>query len=205
MDIEKQKAIEMLEYIKNKNTLMGFSIAETETTPNYRGKLAITLLNLIEKQQSELEKQDNKIKELEGRCRNLDKEAQSYLEELMGDSTLKNRTIKQLNSELEKKEAEIDKLRNTNKDLLKKLRNRVKEVKKLTRYSLYKKEFARLNKQLKKKDTVIDLMADDLRYYNGMQQDQLFCIDTCEGKMCDKEHCKERIKEYFYKKVRNGK
>lgn len=59
-------------------------------------------------------------------------------------------------NELEKKEAEIDKLRNTNKDLLKKLRNRVKEVKKLTRYSLYKKEFARLNKQLEKKDTVIN-------------------------------------------------
>ena len=110
----------------------------------------------IETVLNELEKKDNKIKELEGRCRNLDKEAQSYLEELMGDSTLKNRTIKQLNSELEKK------------------------------------------------DKVIDLLADDLRYYEGMQQDQLFCIDTCEGKMCDEEHCKERIKEYFYKKVRNN-
>lgn len=68
-------------------------------------------------------------------------------------------------NKLEKKEAEIDKLRNTNKDLLKKLRNRVKEVKKLTRYSLYKKEFARLNKQLKKKNKIIDLMAEELRYY----------------------------------------
>ena len=58
--------------------------------------------------------------------------------------------------------------------------------------------------ELEKKDKVIDLMADDLRYYEGMQQDQLFCIDTCEGKMCDEEHCKERIKEYFYKKVRNN-
>ena len=58
--------------------------------------------------------------------------------------------------------------------------------------------------ELEKKDKVIDLLADDLRYYEGMQQDQLFCIDTCEGKMCDEEHCKERIKEYFYKKVRNN-
>ena len=72
----------------------------------------------IETVLNELEKKDNKIKELESRCRNLDKEAQSYFEELMGDSTLKNRTIKQLNLELEKKEAEIDKLRNSNKDLL---------------------------------------------------------------------------------------
>ena len=144
MDIEKQKAIEMLEYIKNKNTLMGFSIAETETTPNYRGKLAITLLNLIEKQQSELEKQDNKIKELEGRCRNLDKEAQSYLEELMGDSTLKNRTIKQLNSELEKKDKEIDEMA----------------------------------------EYIIELIK-----YNNPEE----------------ERDKKEIKEYFYKKVRNGK
>lgn len=45
---------------------------------------------------------------LNNRCRNLDTEAQSYLEELMGDSTLKNRTIKQLNLELEKKEKQID-------------------------------------------------------------------------------------------------
>lgn len=67
-----------------------------------------------------------------------------------------NLAIETVLNELEKKEAEIDKLRNTNKDLLKKLRNRVKEVKKLTRYSLYKKEFARLNKQLEKKDTVIN-------------------------------------------------
>ena len=45
---------------------------------------------------------------LNNRCRNLDTEAQSYLEELMGDSTLKNRTIKQLNLELEKKDKIID-------------------------------------------------------------------------------------------------
>lgn len=73
---------------------------------------------------------------------------------------IEQQAIEAVLNELEKKEAEIDKLRNTNKDLLKKLRNRVKEVKKLTRYSLYKKEFARLNKQLEKKDTVIDLMAE---------------------------------------------
>lgn len=64
-------------------------------------------IEAIETVLNELEKKDNKIKELEGRCRNLDKEAQSYFEELMGDSTLKNRTIKQLNSELEKKDKVI--------------------------------------------------------------------------------------------------
>lgn len=139
MDIEKAK--KLLNGIDIKFFLNG-----TIEQSNYIVDKADETNLAIETVLNELEKKDNKIKELEGRCKNLDKEAQSYLEELMGDSTLKNRTIKQLN-------------------------------------------------------TVIDLMADDLRYYNGMQQDQLFCIDTCEGKMCDEEHCKERIKEYFYKKV----
>lgn len=117
-----------------------FFLNGTIEQSNYIVNKADEVNKAIETVLNELEKKDNKIKELEGRCRNLDKEAQSYLEELMGNSTLKNRTIKQLNLELEKKEAEIDKLRNSNKDLLRKLRNRVKEVKKLTRYSLYKKD-----------------------------------------------------------------
>ncbi len=39
--------------------------------------------------------------ELNNRCRNLDKEAQAYLEELAGDNTLTRRTIKQLQEENE--------------------------------------------------------------------------------------------------------
>jgi hypothetical protein len=48
--------------------------------------------------------------ELNNRCRNLDKEAQAYLEELAGDNTLTRRTIKQLqeeNEELKEKENKI--------------------------------------------------------------------------------------------------
>ena len=173
MDIEKSKARLKLDITK----------------PLYYGEQTIVNIEDLDTVLNELEKKDNKIKELEGRCRNLDKEAQSYLEELMGDSTLKNRTIKQLNSELKKKEAEIDKLRNTNKDLLKKLRNRVKEVKKLTRYSLYKKEFVRLNKQLENKDTVIDLMADKLVEAHGWFYSEF------------DNYTKEDFKQYFYKKA----
>lgn len=54
----------------------------------------------------------------------------------------------------------LEKLKKHNKELLRKLRNRVKEVKKLNKYSLYKKEFKTLNKQLKNKDKIINLMAD---------------------------------------------
>ena len=47
--------------------------------------------------------------ELNNRCRNLDKEAQGYLEELAGDDTLSTRTMKQLQKENEdlKEEREI--------------------------------------------------------------------------------------------------
>lgn len=98
---------------------------------------------------------------------------------------------------LKEKDKQIDKLKKHNDDLLRKLRNRVKKVKKLQKYSLYKEEFSRLNKQLQNKDKIIDLMAERLRYYNGMQQKQEFCIDICEGKECNIKKCKERIKQYF--------
>lgn len=59
------------------------------------GNEAIQIIsNLIKKLQKENE-------ELNNRCRNLDKEAQAYLEELAGDNTLTRRTIKQLQEENE--------------------------------------------------------------------------------------------------------
>lgn len=73
--------------------------------------------------------------------------------------------VKQFNivlSMLKEKDKIIDKLKKHNYDLLRKLKNRVKEVKKLEKYSLYKKEFSRLNKQLQNKDKIIDLMAEQL-------------------------------------------
>ena len=57
---------------------------------------------------------------------------------------------------------QIDKLKKHNDDLLRKLRNRVKQVKKLEKYSLYKEEFSRLNRQLQNKDKIIDLMSEQL-------------------------------------------
>ena len=63
-------------------------------------------------------------------------------------------------SMLEEKDKQIDKLKKHNDELLRKLRNRVKEVKKLQKYSLYKEEFSRLNQQLQSKDKIIDLMEE---------------------------------------------
>lgn len=59
--------------------------------------------------------------------------------------------IENILAELEKKDRQIIKLKNNNQNLLRKLRNRIKEIKKLTRYALYKKEITTLNKQLQQK------------------------------------------------------
>lgn len=55
---------------------------------------------------------------------------------------------------------------------------------------------------LEKKDQQIDLLSETLRYYNGMQQEQCFCIDICGEKECNMKNCKERIKQYFERKAR---
>ena len=86
-------------------------------------------------------------------------------------------------SMLEEKDKQIDKLKKHNDELLRKLRNRVKEVKKLEKYSLYKEEFSRLNKQLQNKDKIIDLMAEQLT---------------------TPVHDKEYVKQYFENKVNGG-
>ena len=62
---------------------------------------------------------------------------------------------------IKKLKKENEKLKYKNQDLLRKLRNRVKEVKKLTKYSQYKKEFSRLNQIIKEKDKQIDLILKE--------------------------------------------
>ena len=55
----------------------------------------------IEKYERHIEKLQKENEGLNNRCRNLDTEAQAYLEELAGDNTLTRRTIKQLQEENE--------------------------------------------------------------------------------------------------------
>lgn len=66
-----------------------------------------------------------------------------------------------------------------------------------------RKEIEIVLSMLEEKDKIIDLMVERLRYYNGMQQKQEFCIDICEGKECNIKKCKERIKQYFEKELLN--
>lgn len=91
---------------------------------------------------------------------------------------------------------QIDKLKKHNDDLLRKLKNRVKEVKKLQKYSLYKEEFSRLNKQLQNKDKIIDLMSEQLA---GLA---IFNIDKDETLLLND---KEEVKQYFENKAKEVK
>ena len=100
---------------------------------------------------------------------------------------------------------QIDKLKKHNNDLLRKLRNRVKEAKKLEKYSLYKKEFSRLNKQLQNKDQIIDLMAKVINeaYFESEDFEEWF-----ENKICkvqrdeDYTYLEKDIKRYFENKAK---
>lgn len=64
------------------------------------------------------------------------------------------------------------------------------------------KQFNTVLSMLEEKDKQIDLMAEAMRYYNGMQQEQEFCIEICEKKECNIKKCKERIKQYFENKAK---
>ena len=110
---------------------------------------------------------------------------------------------------IQKQQREIGKLKKHNKDLLRKLKNRVKEVKKLIKYSLYKKEFSRLNKELEKKDKIIDEIIEELAsckdYMEGLPDS---CQQDCflHNKVSDCnifKNCKYCIKQYFEGKVNN--
>ena len=105
---------------------------------------------------------------------------------------------------LEEKDKQIDKLKKHNDDLLRKLRNRVKDVKKLQKYSLYKEEFSRLNQQLQSKDKIIDLMEEYISNIADCPFESEGKYLDCE-KMCDVRTDKECWKQYFKNKAKEVK
>ena len=126
--------------------------------------------------------------------------------------TLENKTkgelilfINELQDMLKEKDKKIEKLRNNNKDLLRKLRNRIKEVKKLERKdykSIVTKQGKTLEEraeQLKKKDKIIDLMANSFAeggFYNE------HCQTLIDNETCPND-CDKCVKQYFERKVRD--
>lgn len=162
--------------------------------------------------------------ELNNRCRNLDKEAQAYLEELAGDNTLTRRTIKQLQEENE----ELKQDRNNNYQMIALAQNEAlgymqgyEDGKKLKRsavanivenqqYYIIKKQIEKyetyieqLRKELGQKDKIIDLMAETINNYDI---DEDVCKQMGQKANCneyeDAKECKECIKQYFINKAK---
>ena len=121
--------------------------------------------------------------------------------QLTADLDTDSIAIETVLSMLEKKDKQIDKLKKHNDELLRKLRNRVKEVKKLEKYSLYKEEFSRLNKQLQNKDKIIDLTAEYISNITDCPFESEGKYLDCE-KMCDVRTDKECWKQYFENKAK---
>lgn len=144
----------------------------------------------IEIVSSRLKEKESRINQLENRIKTQDKDIKAAVDYAF-----------EFNEKLKEKGKEIEKLKKNNDDLLRKLRNRVKEVKKLEKYSLYKKEFSRLNKQLQNKDKIIGLMA---KYISDIRD----CPFENEGKyldcerMCDVRTDMECWKQYFENKAK---
>ena len=123
--------------------------------------------------------------------------------QLTADLDTDSIAIEKVLTMLEEKDKQIDKLKKHNDELLRKLRNRVKEVKKLKKYSLYKEEFSRLNQQVQSKDKIIDLMANHIATSDSDLCEYLDITTKCKyyagdnGKTCD--NC---IKQYFENKAK---
>lgn len=175
----------------------------------------------LAQQNKELRKENE---ELNNRCRNLDKEAQAYLEELAGDNTLTRRTIKQLQEENE----ELKQDRNNNYQMIALAQNEAlgymqgyEDGKKLKRsavanivenqqYYIIKKQIEKyetyieqLRKELEQKDKIIDLIAETINNYDI---DEDVCKQMGQKANCneyeDAKECKECIKQYFINKAK---
>ena len=93
---------------------------------------------------------------------------------------------------IDKQNKELNKLKSKNKELLRKLRNRVKENNKLIKYSNYKKEFSTLNKQIDKQNKVIDEMSEQLAGLTIWDRNKEYPLILGD---------KEELKQYFIRKV----
>ena len=86
----------------------------------------------IEKYEGHIEKLQKENEGLNNRCRNLDKEAQAYLEELAGDNTLTRRTIKQLQKENEECKLDVQdylKQAQENAEMYRKAQKKIQDLK----------------------------------------------------------------------------
>lgn len=162
-----------------------------------------TVLNKLKENSAEIQQKNTELAEKDAKISELSKKLYLCTPEIPQCQHGEYVSYTDLIDKIIEKDKEIDKLRNKNKELLRKLRNRVKEVKKLTKYSQYKKEFSRLNEQLRKKDKIIDLMAE---YLIGVHIDN---YDPTWEHEFEKDNfiilrSKEEVKQYIERKATNN-
>lgn len=148
--------------------------------------------------------------ELNNRCKNLDKEAQAYVEELMGDSTLKDRIINRLNKENEELKAKWNKdthilqnkldyanadridLAQQNKELRKE-NNRLEEQVKYDKTHIYTPQTIELNFISKSK--IEDKIEEMQKEYNKLDKEVDEYINDANKDLSKYYENKEKIGE----------
>lgn len=128
----------------------------------------------------ELKELRKENEELNNRCRNLDKEAQAYLEELAGDNTLTRRTIKQLQEENEECKLDVQdylKQAQENAEMYRKAQKKIQDLK-------------AENEELKNK---LNLKQFDV---NIVYNDYLEKLDEYERNTIPIQRIKDKIEHY---------
>lgn len=150
-----------------------------DVTTMIRNDDAEAILNLIEKLQKENEGLNN-------RCRNLDKEAQAYLEELAGDNTLTRRTIKQLQKENEECKLDVQdylKQAQENAEMYRKAQKKIQDLK--AENEELKKDYYNVINKIENKIDILDIVIseciylddDDAEYKKAVEKDKLCLLN----------------------------
>lgn len=124
--------------------------------------------------------------ELNNRCRNLDKEAQAYLEELAGDNTLTRRTIKQLQEENEECKLDVQdylKQAQENAEMYRKAQKKIQDLK--AENEELKKDYYNVINKIENKIDILDIAIseciyiddDDKAYKKAVKKDKLCLLN----------------------------
>ena len=123
---------------------------------------------------------------LNNRCRNLDKEAQAYLEELAGDNTLTRRTIKQLQKENEECKLDVQdylKQAQENAEMYRKAQKKIQDLK--AENEELKKDYYNVINKIENKIDILDIAIsgciyiddDDKAYKKAVKKDKLCLLN----------------------------
>lgn len=126
-----------------------------------------------------------------------EKKAIEYLENSLKSTVTHKEQLNIIKNLIQKQQKELKILKDKNKDLLRKLRNRVKEVKKLSQYTLYKKEFSRLNIIIQKQQKEIEQLKEENKNLKDIDLTCVYLEGFYDGKSQENKMIKvEKIKNF---------